>query len=173
MKLSLSTSLVALTSLAINGVNACWQVHAMLASDLFTGDTLEVQAKNNDVQECLGGDTIYLASGDTTWTISCGNLVFTMTDNGKSGHVSGTLLSPLVAVYILSTYLDTDGIFLDPDNGYEADLVMSSTQEDTVECGCTDEGCLHCLQVESCLDDNYSNCDSYPYCALCDYKSYC
>lgn len=90
MKLSLTTTLVGLTSVAIHGVNACYQVHVALLSDIFTGDVLHVQAKNNDVEVCNQGQTIYAASNESEWEIGCGNLVFTMTNNGKKGHVSGS-----------------------------------------------------------------------------------
>ena len=87
MKLTLQASLLA--GMAFNAVNACWQVHTYFQGDPFAGDILSMQAKDNDVERCTGGQTIYLSSGDTTWTITCDSLTFTFTDNGRSGHVSG------------------------------------------------------------------------------------
>ena len=64
-------------------------------------------------------------------------------------------------------------MILDRNTGYDSDLFVSSNQQDTVDCYCGEEGCLHCIQEETCADDNYWNCDLYPYYALCDYYDYC
>ena len=61
----------------------------------FTGDVLVVQAKNNDVELCNSGATKYFTSSGTYWTVTCGTLTFTMTNNGAAGHVSGKPASSL------------------------------------------------------------------------------
>lgn len=73
----------------MNGVMGCWQVHTYLNSDPLTCDTMTLQAKNNDQQVCKASQCIAGASAETVWTLSCGNLKFTMTNNGQKGHVSG------------------------------------------------------------------------------------
>ena len=100
MKFSFVATAIALCTTT---ANACYQVHTYFQGDPFAGDTLTVQAKDNDVEVCSGGATQYLSSAETVWTMTCRTRTFTYTDNGKSGSVT------------------------DPAANYSADLVMSST----------------------------------------------
>ena len=89
MKLSHQASYACFAALTMSKVHACWQVHTYFRGDLFVGDTLSMQAYNNGVEECTGGNTIHLSSGDTVWHIACGKIKFTFTNNGRKGHIHG------------------------------------------------------------------------------------
>ena len=61
MKLSIQACAVAAAAMTFSGVQACYQVHTYFEGDPFAGDTLSMQAYDDNVEVCTGGDTIYLS----------------------------------------------------------------------------------------------------------------
>ncbi|CAO3653428.1 unnamed protein product [Cunninghamella echinulata] len=125
-------------------VTGCFQVHLSMVNMPLEGDFVTAQIKRNGEEVCIGSQRKTFASAKTVFTINC-----------KSGHT-------------IKVWDNARSAEIDDGKGYKSMLYLSDSHSSDYDCGR-----FKCSEVESCLDDNFWDCDLYEYCALCDFRTYC